>query len=226
MNSRRRGGAKHIFIPPGSPRKNHGICAHGSLANHNMYVRAHPLPQDKNVPYKIVICKHGPSVNYSTYVRSKDSKPSTPEHKLGKNDICIRGNKIVKGASHRLSKVLRTRYKEVIAIKTDLEARPINHDIKLLLDSIEKTIRIVKRFRKRIKDLPYDHRRKKIIESIKWFRMIESDQAKECVQKVSKPGVSPLNLQRNPRVREFRSSTLGGLNQAPFMVDTRMVFDS
>ncbi|GKC60953.1 hypothetical protein Tco_1088551 [Tanacetum coccineum] len=56
--------------------------------------------------------------------------------------------------------------------------------------------------------------------------MIESDQAKECVQKVSKPGVSPPNFQRTPHVREFRSSTLGGLNQAPFMVDTRMVFDS
>ncbi|GJV30511.1 hypothetical protein Tco_1386959, partial [Tanacetum coccineum] len=60
-------------------------------------------------------------------------------------------------SSHRLSKVLRTRYKEVIAIKTGLEARPINHDTKVLLDFTENTICIVKRFRKRIKDLPFDH---------------------------------------------------------------------
>ncbi|GKB54436.1 hypothetical protein Tco_0905189 [Tanacetum coccineum] len=178
-----------------------------------MYVRAHPLPQDKNVPYKIVICKHGPSVNYSTYVRSKDGKPSTSEHKLGKNDICIRGNKIVKGASHRLSKVLRTRYKEVIAIKKDLEARPINQDTKLLLGSI---------LRRQFTSLSASTSGSRIFlmttdGSIKWFRMIESDQAKECVQKVSKLGVSPPNFQRTPHVREFRSSTLGGLNQAPFM---------
>ncbi|GKB54408.1 hypothetical protein Tco_0905161 [Tanacetum coccineum] len=91
------------------------------------------------------------------WVKISKRLSSTPQHLLGKKDICRSGTRIVKGASHRLSKVLRTHYKDVIAIMTDLKAHSINQDTKLLLDSIEKTIRIVKRFRKRIKDLSFDH---------------------------------------------------------------------
>ncbi|GJR55717.1 hypothetical protein Tco_1406238 [Tanacetum coccineum] len=76
-------------------------------------------------------------IDYTTYLRFENNRPARKTYAEGELGLL----------------------RDVIAIKTDLEARPINQDTKFLLDSIENTIRIVKRFRKRIKDLSFDHTR-------------------------------------------------------------------
>ncbi|PWA72488.1 hypothetical protein CTI12_AA270100 [Artemisia annua] len=159
--------------------------------------------------------------NYNKYVPARDGKKTTQKRLLAKNDICRSGTTIVEGASHKLSMQLLNLYKQVFDIKTDLEARPKHKDTKLLLNSIENTLHIVKVFLMQTKDRPFNHISRKFIVSLEWIRMMSFDMDMIRVQEVSKPGVSPPDFQRTPRVREVQScSRLGGLNQAPFMIDT------